>query len=295
MIEFQPVSIYDKERINAYLKDKKSPSCEYCFGNIYSYGAVLGIYIAEYCGCLLVKCEIGDEISYAYPFGNGDIKAALEKIEQLALSAGRKCEIYGMNEEEAQFFKAVFGDKYPVYPNRDAFDYVYRTEDLISLSGKKYQAKRNHISYFLRNFNWQYEKIDASNIPECIAMSEKWLVSNPHEFQQELEDELKIIKRTFEKYDELSYRGGLIRVDGEVIAYTMGEALSDEVFCTHIEKAFGDIRGAYPMINNAFAKNELTSFRYINREDDVGKENLRKAKLSYHPAYLHEKYEAVIG
>ena len=127
---------------------------------------------------------------------------------------------------------------------------------------------------------------------EIRDLTNEEIVTKIEEYKEELEGELKIIKRVFDNYDKLDYVGGVLRVDGKVVAYTMGEPGPKDVFCVHIEKAFSDIRGAYPMINQQFVKNELSSYRYINREDDTGAENLRKAKLSYYPVALAEKYEA---
>lgn len=197
-------------------------------------------------------------------------------------------------EEDKELLEKLYPGKFEIKLNRDAFDYVYSSEKLINLSGKKLQPKRNHISYFKKNFNWSYEKITKETIHECLSMSEKWLSENLHKSAEDLEKELKIIRCAFENYDMLGYVGGLIRVDGEVIAYTMGEQLTENTFCVHIEKAFSSIRGAYPMINQQFVQNELSGYKFINREDDVGAENLRKAKLSYAPEILYEKYETRI-
>lgn len=106
-------------------------------------------------------------------------------------------------------------------------------------------------------------------------------------------NELIALSRGFDKYFELGFQGGLLRADGAVVAYTFGEALNETVFCTHIEKAFADVRGAYPTINREFAANALSSFRLINREEDTGSEGLRKAKESYYPSVLLPKYRAV--
>lgn len=294
MIEFHSVSLADREWIVERLKHRKDASCEYCFGNIYSYSKKMGIFVADCENCLVVKCVIGNHISYAYPVGDGNVINALKEIEADARKSGKKCYVYAMTKDDASVFENTFSEKYKAEQNRDAFDYVYKSEDLITLSGKKFQPKRNHISYFKRNFNWNYEHITKDNMTDCLEMSRKWLQQSNSEYKEDLEEELKIIRCVFENYDELGYVGGLIRVDGEVVAYTMGEELSKDMFCVHFEKAFSDIRGAYPIINQQFVQNELSLYTYINREDDVGAENLRKAKLSYNPVFLVEKYEAQI-
>ena len=295
MLDFHPVTIMDKEWIEDRLSYRKQKSCEYSFGNIFSYKEKLQIYVSDFEGCLVVKCVSGNRVSYMYPTGNGDIKKALDEIISEAEISGKKCYMYGLSEEDAESYSKLFPSKDKPYPNRDTFDYVYNSEDLINLTGKKYQPKRNHISFFKKNYYWTYEKICGNNISECLSMSRKWLQNYESDDKTDLESEYRIIRCVFDNYFALGYKGGLIRKDGEVVAFTMGEELDKDTFCVHFEKAFGDIRGLYPLINQQFVQNELSDYKYINREDDVGLENLRKAKLSYYPAFLTEKYEVVIS
>lgn len=295
MIEFHIVSVADRQWIMPRLSSRSNLCCEYTFGNIFGYGAKHDVFVADHNENLVIKYVCDDTILYAYPIGQGDKEYTLKQMELDAKIEDMPAYITSMNKEDAKTFEKVFNGKYSTLADRDSFDYVYSAQDLINLSGKKYQSKRNHISFFRRTYNWTYEKITADNINECISMNEKWLNHSSTEFHEDLLEEYKIIKRIFENYDALDFVGGLIRIDGEVVAYTMGERLDSQTFCTHFEKAYGDIRGAYPIINQQFAENELSGYKYINREDDVGAENLRKAKLSYHPEFLLEKYTAKIN
>ena len=292
MSDLHLVSLEDKDWINAILSQVDFYTCEYPFGNVFSYGAKMEIKVGNIADCLVTKCVQDDYVMYCCPIGKGDIKKAVEFILDDASQDGRDFEIFAINPDAAEIISKEFSDVLDVVLVRDTFDYIYSSEDLINLSGKKYQPKRNHISYFMKNNNWTYERINKDNANECYEMSKLWLEGALEEYKEELEGELKIIKRVFDNYDKLDFVGGLIRVDGKVVAYTMGEGASNDVFCVHIEKAFADIRGAYPMINQQFVKNELSGYKYINREDDTGAENLRKAKLSYYPVILAEKYEA---
>ncbi len=294
MVEFHKITLSDKAWMQNCFKAKKEISCEYTFGNIFGYSASENISVALCNGCMLSKWEYGEIVYYSYPIGGGDEVSALKELVAYIKSENKKARIFAMTKEDAELFRSVFADEFEALPNRDAFDYVYNSEDLINLKGKKYQPKRNHISFFKRNNNWTYEKITKDNIADCLKMNEEWLASGDTEHREDLEEESKIIKLVFENFEELSFVGGLIRIDGKAVAFSMGEALDEETFCVHFEKAFSDIRGAYPMINQQFVENELSSFKYINREDDLGIENLRKAKLSYRPAFLFEKYEAQI-
>ena len=295
MIDFHRVTLEDKNWIEKKIKMSENKSCEYCFGSIFGYDAKMKIYVAEYEGCLVTKCVLSDDfISYCCPVGDGNVGKALDAVIEEAEKSNAKCDIFGMNEKTAIAFNKKYAGRYEAVPDRDSFDYVYLASDLSTLVGKKYQPKRNHISYFNRTFDWTYETITKENIPDCLDMSRRWLEESMSEYKDDLEDELKIITRVFENYDSLGFTGGLIHIDGKVVAYTMGEPLSDVMFCVHFEKAFADIRGAYPIINQQFVKNELGRYTYINREDDVGAANLRKAKPSYHPAFMIEKYSVRI-
>ena len=292
MYDLHLVSLEDKIWINEILSQVDFYTCEYPFGNVFSYGAKMNIMVGNISGCLVTKCIMNDYVMYCCPIGKGDMKKAVEFILSDAKADGRDFEIFGINPSSAEFISKTFPNVFDISLERDTFDYIYNSEDLVNLSGKKYQPKRNHISYFMKNNDWSYERLNEENIPECLEMSKLWLEGSLEEYREELEGELKIIKRVFDNYDKLDYIGGVLRVDGRVVAYTMGEPASEDVFCVHIEKAFSHIRGAYPMINQQFVKNELSGYKYINREDDTGAENLRKAKLSYYPVILAEKYEA---
>lgn len=292
MHKLHTVSLEDEKWINEILSQVDFYTCEYPFGNIFSYGAKMEIKVGNVEGCLVTKCVDNDYVMYCCPIGKGDMKKAVDFIIEDAKADGRDFEIFGISPDSAELISKSHGDIFDIFLVRDTFDYIYSSEDLINLTGKKYQPKRNHISFFKKNNNWSYERLCKDNIPECYEMSKLWLEGALEEYREELEGELKIIKRVFDNYDELNYVGGVLKVDGRVVAYTMGEPGSKDVFCVHIEKAFSDIRGAYPMINQQFVMNELSGYKYINREDDTGAENLRKAKLSYYPAILAEKYEA---
>lgn len=292
MIDFHTPTLEDKEWINNRIEQTGSPSCEYTFGNIFAYTAKMDLTVADCCGCLVTRCIYDGKAMYCYPIGNGDKKAAVEEIIQYADALGEDFVFFGLTREFADEIEDNFPDRFKILFDRDGSDYVYNSEDLITLRGKKYQPKRNHISFFKKNYNWSYERITSENIDDCLKMNEKWIDESLSERKDELYEELEIIKLVFANYEALGFVGGLIRIDGEVVAYTMGERMNADTFCVHFEKAFSSYRGAYPMINREFCERELSAYRYIDREDDLGQENLRKAKLSYYPVFILEEYEA---
>ena len=181
-------------------------------------------------------------------------------------------------------------------------DYVYNAEDLRNLTGRRYQPKRNHINRFVENNpTWTYEEITPATLPECLEMDKEWyrrsLQREGDAEERDLGDEGIALRTAMEHYEGLGLEGGLIRVYGEVVAFTIGDRLSADTYDVHFEKAYGELQGAYAMINREFARwvrARHPEIRYLNREDDMGVEGLRKAKQSYYPDLMVEKHTAVM-
>ena len=173
---------------------------------------------------------------------------------------------------------------------RDSADYVYETEKLSRLSGKKYHSKKNHVNKFKATYpDWSYEPITKDNVEECFQMALRWRELNGCEEDEEKHAEICVALNFLRLFEELEMRGGALRVNGEVAAFTIGEQVGTDTLVVHIEKAFADVQGAYAMINQQFAEHEGTGFPYLNREEDMGEEGLRQAKMSYKPVFLIEK------
>lgn len=291
MREFRQPLISDREKINQTLSHVRQTGCEFCFGNIFIWAPIYGAEIST-CKHFLICRSTDEKPSYSIPKGDGDFTQCIDNLKEEALSEGNPFELYGITDENRLEIENLMPGRFVFTEHRNSFDYLYSREELAELSGKKYHGKRNHISYFCNNFDWKYEEIDSSNMDECFSMNEKWESENKDK-PGDLTLEEIAIRRAFDNYSALDFKGGLIRANGEIVAYTMGERLNDNTFCTHFEKAFASVRGAYPMINREFARNTLNDYDFINREEDMGIEGLRKAKLSYCPVTLIKKYRAV--
>ena len=159
------------------------------------------------------------------------------------------------------------------------------------MSGKKLHGKRNHINKFKANYEgrWVYESMTKDNLEDCFQMALRWRNENGCEEDPEKRGEICVTLNALRLFEELELKGGVLRVDGEVVAFTLGEPVCSDTFVVHIEKAYADIQGAYPMINQQFVEHECQNYQYVNREEDTGAEGLRKAKLSYRPVFLVEK------
>ncbi len=292
MREFREPLITDKQRVQEILSQTRQTACEFCFGNIFIWSPIYGSELSM-CKHFLICRSTDDKPSYSIPKGNGDYTQCIEALKEEANADGHNLELYAITEPEKEMLEEIMPGKFRFVESRHNFDYVYSVEELATLPGKKFHSKRNHIAYFEKNYDWNYEEINRDNIQECIEMNKKWEEENSKRNPTGMRKEETAIIRAFENYEVLDFKGGLIRANGEVVAYTMGERINDNTFCTHIEKAFADIRGAYPIINREFAKNSLRDYELVNREEDMGIEGLRKAKLSYNPVTLVKKYRAV--
>lgn len=201
-----------------------------------------------------------------------------------------KWNVTGLSKGEAEHLEKECGGLISVSHERNMDNYIYLTENLINLSGKKYHSKKNHLNSFKKNYSYEYVSYDKSLRGEVMEFLGKWYFEKNE--KDMLLEEANSIVNGIDNYEELGLKGGLIKVDGRVIAFTMGEQMTDEMAVIHFEKADTDYAGAYAAINNEFLKNEWSAVKYVNREEDMGLEGLRKSKLSYKPEILFEVYSA---
>lgn len=289
MLEFHKPVMEDKSWAAPLLKASGYMGCEYTFGNMFLWCGVFGTKIARYRDFALAISNEERRATYCMPAGIGDRREAIEAIRDDARRRGIPFIMHGITPDGIDWLNETYPGKFTYEPSRSDFDYIYSSEDLIGLSGKRYHGKRNHLTYFKKNNDWRYERITPDNLEECRRMNDEWEKLNSERKPEEIATELRAVNHAFNHFEEMGFIGGLIRTQDGVVAYTIGEPINDRCFCTHIEKAFASVRGAYPIINNEFARNELSGYALINREEDTGDEGLRKAKLSYYPTILLEK------
>lgn len=289
-LELKKVELSDKTWMDSYLALKQDKGCDMCFPNIYLWGRKYktGYAMVENC---LVFADLVDMSSVSFPLGKPEeIKKAVLWLEDYFASKGKPFCIHLAGESDFALLEQWFPGKYKIEYERDLADYVYESEKLINLSGKKYHGKKNHVNKFKSLYpDWAYEPITDENVEDCFQMALKWRQINGCEEDEEKLDELCVALNALRLMHELELTGGLIRANGEVVAFAIGEELNHDMYVVHIEKAYADVPGAYPMINQQFALNAGKDYPYINREDDSGVEGLRKAKESYHPAFLLQK------
>lgn len=288
-LTFKKMELEDREMANEYIRSAAGRSCETSFANIYLWQRHYRVEYTIIEDAIVFK-TMQQEPSFSYPYSKGDTKKVLDIMMEYAKEQGFPFRMYSVTKEDFEELERLYPGKFEIEYDRDSADYIYETEKLITLSGKKYHGKRNHINRFKELYpDWSYESITKDNVEECFQMALKWRNINGCEEDSEKLDEICVTLNALRLLEELQLKGGLIRVNGDIVAFAIGEEICEDTFCVHIEKAFADIQGAYPMINQQFAEKEGVGYRYINREEDLGSEGLRKAKLSYRPVFLQEK------
>lgn len=290
--EFKRAELEDKEIITRYLSRHPSRSCERTFVNVFLWSRKYPVKWAIIENALVFKSEDDAHVSFAFPVGDdGDVQKAMKVMEAYSEEKGYPFSMYNVTADSFEELEAWYPGRFQIEYDRDLADYIYESEKLATLSGKKLHAKRNHINKFKSVYEgrWSYEPITKDNVEECFQMALRWRNDNGCNEDEEKNAEMCVTLNALRLFEELELVGGLLRIDGEVIAFTMGEPVSTDTFVVHIEKAFADIQGAYPMINQQFVEHECMDYQYVNREEDTGAEGLRKAKLSYRPVFLVEK------
>ena len=290
-IQFRRTELEDRDVMHPFFQKFPNRSCERTFANSLLWSRHYPVTFAIIENTLVFRWEKEDGYAFAYPVGEPeDVKKALEFLEKYNDERQFPLVLYHVTPEQFEQMEAWYPGRFEIEYERDIADYVYEAEQLATLAGKKLHSKRNHINKFKATHeNWSYETMTEENLEECFQMALKWRTDNGCNDDLEKNAEMCVTLNALRLFKELELVGGVLKVDGNIVAFTIGEPMSEDTFVVHIEKAFADVQGAYPMINQQFVEHECAAYKYINREDDAGSEGLRKAKLSYKPAFLVEK------
>lgn len=289
MLDFKLPTIEDRPWIQEIYECSGYRGAEYTFANLYLWSYFYGK-VTKFKGFLCQRLNFRDIHQYLYPAGCGDPKEVLELLWQDSRERGKPFVVRSLTEGTMATMKRLFPDQFEYEEIRNAWDYLYEIDTLAELAGKKYQAKRNHINRFLEDHpQWHTEVITAENMDVAKALAEKW-----YESHEETEADRRALEKAFDNYEALCFEGIILYAGDEPVGFSMGNRISTDTFGVNFEKAFADVRGAYPLVNREFARyirEKHPKVRYLNREDDMGLEGLRKAKESYHPIFL-KKYIA---
>jgi hypothetical protein len=292
MLQFRDICLGDKKIFEKYKKNWQIENAEMSFQHLYMWGKNSWIQIAESDGFLFIKMHYKGEPALMLPpipeSLDFDYNRAIKDAICYFCQTKQEVIFYSISEPFKKYFDEY--DEFERDSLRDSWDYVYSAESLITLKGKKYHSKRNFINRLKQNYpDFVYEDYKDDDYDECMALYDDWKLTHTDETIDRF-DERDSIKRALLNMDYLNLKGGVIRINGKIVAFTIGGMLTNYMGHIHIEKAVNDIDGLYPAINKLFAERNFEGLTYINREEDMGLYGLRKSKESYYPVKMTEKY-----
>lgn len=288
-IDLQKITLEDKARIDSILKTSDRIFCEYTFGNMYCWGAAAGLEISLSDGVLV----FGYPKRERFYMPTGQAGAVISAVGALAETYPRLT-LMSLSKDDTELLNEKFPEKFKFSEDIYGFDYIYESEKLRLLSGKKLASKRNHINAFTADGDWRTEKITKQNVQELLLFNKSWCKDLCGHMSGSLATEMCAAQLGISNFETLGFSGLMLYKNGKLAAYSYGEPINNDTFCVHVEKADSDVRGAYQMINREFARTFCEGYQYINREDDAGDEGLRRAKQSYCPTDKGQKFKAVI-
>lgn len=292
MIPFRPLSLEDKSLVQDAVYSTECRNCDFSFMNLMSWRFLYDTEIAWHKERLLLRFRTNGHVAYQMPVGGGDIHEVMEDLLEDARLHGHAFLMLGICRHALPPILDALPAHFYATPDRDHADYVYLREKLSTLSGKKLQPKRNHANRFAALYpHYTYEPLVPEDFGECKELEQRWAVQKEGNSRQEgYAHERKSMHYVLDHWEQLDGMGGILRVEGKVVAFTYGAAINRDTFDVCVEKADTGYEGAYAVINREFARHIPERFVYINREEDLGIEGLRKAKLSYQPEMILEKH-----
>lgn len=291
-MEFKPFRIEDKARIDSYFVVHHYEQIDCTFNTLFLWQDAYQTSWAEQDGILFVRAGTGKDTFFMPPFAKEEknfvhgLALIHEEYDKLGLPFRLKSASSWVTEQ----IERLVPGKYDFIEDRDNEEYIYRTDDMIRLPGKKLRMKKNHLNGFLRQYaDYQYEAITKENLEDAKAGIHDWFLRHG-----DIEEEEQAIKRCFDHWDALGVKGAVIRIYGKVEAFTNGDSINEKMAHIIFEKANPEIRGLYQAINRDFLMHEFADTEFVNREEDLGLPGLREAKMGYHPDHLTEKYDVVL-
>ncbi|MDP2932485.1 MAG: phosphatidylglycerol lysyltransferase domain-containing protein [Chloroflexota bacterium] len=286
---FKPIELADRDLIQDRLWAYQPETSELTFTNLFIWRIHYGAMWSLYRDWLLFVFDKPGATYALPPIGPPSRQEVTWRLLQWLKDKGKSEPRLERADQRLVTELAGSGD-FLVEPRRDHFDYVYRSQDLIELAGRKYHAKRNYINTFVKKNEFSYEAMAENHLPACVALADRWCEWHRCEEDMNLIGERSAVLESLANFGALKIKGGVIRVNGEVEAFALGEMLNSQTAVVHIEKANPEIRGLYSVINQQFPEHNWREAAFINREQDLGEPQLRETKLSYFPHHMVEKF-----
>ena len=296
MLEWSIPEAEDEDWINSCIAVSGTMASDASFANIYLLRNKYSTKISRYKDFIIRKYSgKGARCGYTFPLGKGDVAKALAEIEKDANECGERLQFAFVTEEQKEVLENAMPARFCYSSDAGDSDYIYLRSELASLSGKAFHKKKNHFSKFVRTYpDYKYYEIGACNIYDAQKVADAWYYEHLQDEDASQLAEYKAIKEALDNFEELGLIGGIIYVNDSPCAMTIASKINENTVDVHFEKAVGEyaLNGGYAAINKLFSE-KLDGVTWLNREEDIGIEGLRKAKLSYRPKIMLKKYSAV--
>lgn len=296
MLEWSIPEAEDEDWINSCIAVSGTMASDASFANIYLLRNKYSTKISRYKDFIIRKYSgKGARCGYTFPLGKGDVAKALAEIEKDAKECGERLQFAFVTEEQKEVLENAMPARFCYSSDAGDSDYIYLRSELASLSGKAFHKKKNHFSKFVRTYpDYKYYEIGACNIYDAQKVADAWYYEHLQDEDASQLAEYKAIKEALENFEELGLIGGIIYVNDSPCSMTIASKINENTVDVHFEKAVGEyaLNGGYAAINKLFSE-KLDGVTWLNREEDIGIEGLRKAKLSYRPKIMLKKYSAV--
>ncbi len=292
IIEFHPFRIEDKKKIDAYFKIHHYEQVDCTFNTLFLWQKAHNTQWAEQDNILFIRAGSGKDIFFLPPFAKEkeEFLHGLHLIHEEYDKLGLPFRLKSASRWVTERIEEVAPGKYNFVEDRDNEEYIYRTQDLITLPGKKFRMKKNHLNSFLRQYgDYEYASITKANMKEAKEEINEWFARHGS-----IPEEEEAIALAFEHWDELGLKGAIIRIYGKAEAFTCGDLINERMAHGIFEKANPEIRGLYQAINRDFLLHEFSETEFVNREEDLGIPGLREAKMAYNPDHLTEKFDVIL-
>lgn len=293
MIHFKEITLQDKNLIQSYTFASGQQNCDFSFTNLCSWSFLYRTCWAVVQDFVVFRFYVEEEPVYMMPAGRGNWKEVFLTLEADAHNRGVPFKMLGISAQVKAEVEQVLPGRFTFTANRDYFDYIYLRSELATLSGKKFQPKRNHLNKFRKAYpHYEYRPLTPQLIPECLKLEEVWCRANGGCEELTLSAERRSMTYALTHMEALGVTGGVLFIDGRIVGFTYGSPINSDTWDICVEKADIEVEGSYAMINNEYVNHIAPQYVYINREEDLGLDGLRKAKLSYQPYELLEKFIA---
>jgi len=291
-LRFEPISLDRQEDYLEIFSRCPQIASDYSFLNLWAWAEEYGLTWAWDGDLVWIRQNLPEEFFWA-PVGLWD---AIDWQSRLRLRASARSIFTRVPEKLTNLWRKMFSQEMHIEEERGNWDYIYRVSDLIELQGNRYHKKKNLLNQFDRKYDFSYQPFGAEMVEQAMAMQTDWCTWRDCESSDILSSENRAIFRILKEWKKLAgLFGGALVVDGSMVAYTVAEALTRDMLLIHFEKADTQYKGIYQAINQKFLANSAADYTFVNREQDLDDEGLRKAKLSYHPEDYLRKFRITLA